>query len=77
MHSERGENGRHGDRPSGWHDGRHGEEERGGGRRRDPGVGGDGRVQRGHWSQRRLPALTAVCAGLAVWLAQVVEAATR
>ncbi|WP_193317938.1 MULTISPECIES: hypothetical protein [Streptomyces] len=40
--------------------------------------GGAGAVgDRGHWSQRRLPALTAMCAGLAIWLAQVVEAATR
>ncbi|WP_158621503.1 hypothetical protein [Streptomyces triticirhizae] len=45
------------------------------GRRETGGRGGAG--ERGHWSQRRLPALTAMCAGLAIWLAQVVEAATR
>ncbi|GAA3862838.1 hypothetical protein [Streptomyces sedi] len=53
-----------------------GEEGHGGAARRGAGAR-RGRPVQGHWSQRRLPALTAVCAGLAVWLAQVVEAASR
>ncbi|WP_199823981.1 hypothetical protein [Streptomyces sp. NBRC 109706] len=38
---------------------------------------GSGGPHQDHWSQRRLPALIVVSAGLAIWLVQMVQAAGR